>query len=62
MLSNAILKLNPSQRQLIWLRTKSKKQKSGKKYSDSLNLPWTDLPLSLRSGEANKREKEIQQV
>lgn len=62
MLSNFILKFKPTKQQLTWIRTKSKKQKCEKKYSETLNLPKTNFPITLRSGEANKREREIQQV
>lgn len=62
MLSNFILKFKPTKQQLTWIRTKSKKQKCEKKYSETLNLPKTNFPITLRSGEANKREREIQQA
>ena len=35
---------------------------SNKRYSDSLNLPKTGFPLTLKDGAAVKREKDIQKV
>ncbi|VDI00247.1 isoleucyl-tRNA synthetase [Mytilus galloprovincialis] len=60
MIANVFSKLKPTRRQFIWVRAKSKKQESSKKYSYTLNLPNTDFPLSLRDGEANRREVKIQ--
>lgn len=62
MIANVFSKFKPTRRQFIWVRAKSKKQESSKKYSYTLNLPNTDFPLSLRDGEANRREVKIQKV
>ncbi|KAL5008395.1 hypothetical protein ScPMuIL_013976 [Solemya velum] len=49
----------------IWRRLKhsaSKSPKRSKKFSETLNLPQTDFPLSIRNGAAIKRETKIQQT
>lgn len=62
MIVNMFRKLKFNKHQLIWIRTKYKKQKSSKRYSDTLNLPRTKLPVSARGNEVNNREIEIQRV
>lgn len=62
MIVNMFRKLKFNKHQLIWIRTKYKKQKSSKRYSDTLNLPRTKLPVSARGNEVNNREIEIQRT
>ena len=44
------------------IRFKSSKSSKSKRYANTLNLPQTSFPLSMKNGAAASREKAIQKV